>query len=186
MGVRTGSRRAHRIAPPVQTRATSADRTTRSGNTGPDNTGPDSAGPDYTDAFAVTTVAAGTRTPEQWARVTFEGAPRPMRWFLLVGWRAVLGFHLGPRPSVDHVLGWRIVTTEPDAIRLELRSALMTGQLLLRQTEPDLVVLTTEVFYRRRRASVLWSAVAPLHRQLIPILLGRAASGSNDGSAATG
>ncbi len=156
MGWQTGLRRAHRVAAPLETRAT-------------DNP------PDYTDAFEVPTDRTDTRTPEQWARALFEGAPRPMRWFLLFGWRWVLGLRLGPRPSSEHVLGWRIVETSPDAIRLELRSPLMTAHLILRVTSSK-AVLTTHVSYTRLLAHPLWVAVGLIHRQTIPSLLGRAAS----------
>src|SRR6266702_6839182 len=57
MGRQTGSRRAHRVAAPLETRAT-------------DNP------PDYRDAFEVPTDRTDTRTPEQWARAVFESAPR--------------------------------------------------------------------------------------------------------------
>lgn len=133
--------------------------------------------PDYIDAFAVATASTDTRTPEWWSRAVFEAAPRPVRWFLLLGWRGVLGLHLGPRPSADHVLGWRIVAMEPDAVRLELRSSLMTAHLILRLAS-SMVVLTTNVYYTRRFARPLWTAVGLIHRQMIPYLLGRAASRS--------
>jgi hypothetical protein len=154
MGRKAGSIRAHRVAAALETRAT-------------DNP------PDYIDAFEVP--ISNTRTPEQWARAVFESAPRPVRWFLLLGWREMLGLRLGPRPSSDHVLGWRITETSPDAVRLELRSSLMTAQLILRVASST-AVLTTHVYYTRRLAHPLWAAVGPIHRQVIPYLLGRAAS----------
>jgi hypothetical protein len=109
-------------------------------------------------------------------RGLFSRVPRAKsRWFLLLGWRGVLGLRLGPRPSSDHVLGWRIVETSPEAVRLELRSAVMTAHLILRVASST-VVLTTNVYYTRPLAHPLWAAVGPIHRQLIPYLLGRAAS----------
>jgi hypothetical protein len=156
MGRPTGSRRAHRVAPVLETRAT-------------DNP------PDYRDAFEVPTDRTDRRTPEQWARAVFESAPRPVRWFLLLGWRGVLGLRLGPRPSSEHVLGWRIAETSPEAVRLELRSAVMTAQLILRVASST-AVLTTHVYYTRRLAHPLWAAVGLIHRRMIPYLLGRAAS----------
>jgi len=154
MGRQTGSRRAHRVAAPLETRAI-------------DNP------PDYRDAFVVPLSSTDTRTPEQWARAVFESAPRPVRWFLLLGWRGVLGLRIGPRPSSDHVLGWRIAETSPEAVRLELRSALMTAHLILRVASST-AVLTTHVYYTRRLAHPLWAGVSLIHRQMIPYLLGRA------------
>lgn len=130
---------------------------------------------DYIDAFEVTALRMDTRTPEQWLRTVFESAPRPVRWFLLLGWRWVLGLQLGPRPSPDHILGWRIVSKELDAVRIELRSASMTAQLIL-SIASSKVVLTTNVYYTRRLAHLLWAPVSLIHRQMIPYLLGRAAS----------
>lgn len=148
--------RAHRVAATLETQAT-------------DNP------PDYKDAFEVSISKMDTRTPEQWSRAVFESATRPARWFLLLGWRWVLGLRLGPRPSSDHVLGWRIVSTEPDVIRLELHSTLMTAQLILRVAS-SAAVLTTHVYYTRRLARPLWASVGLIHRQMVPYLLGRAAS----------
>jgi hypothetical protein len=156
MGRQAGSRRAHRVAVALETRATDKP-------------------PDYIDAFEVPISSTNTSTPEQWARAVFENAPRPVRWFLLLGWRGVLGLRLGPRPSSDHVLGWRIVETSPEAVRLELRSAFMTAQLILRVASST-AVLTTNVYYTQRLAHPLWAAVGLIHRQMIPYLLGRAAS----------
>lgn len=156
MGRQAGSIRARRVAATLETPAT-------------DNP------PDYRVAFEVPTDRTDTRTPEQWARAVFESAPRPVRWFLLLGWRWVLGLRLGPRSSSDHVLGWRIAETAPEAVRLELRSALMTTQLILRVASSK-AVLTTHVYYTRRLAHPLWAAVSLIHQQMIPYLLGRAAS----------
>jgi hypothetical protein len=97
------------------------------------------------------------------------------RCFLLLGWRGVLGLRLGPRPSSEHVLGWRIVETSPEAVRLELRSALMTAHLILRMAGST-AVLITNVHYTQRLAHPLWAAAGLIHRQMIPYLLGRAAS----------
>lgn len=156
MSRQISSIRAYRIAAVLETRAT-------------DNQ------PDYIDAFEVSKMGTDTRTPEQWMRAVFESAPRPVRWFLLLGWRWVLGLRLGPRPSPDHVLGWRIVLTEPDATHLELRSALMVARLSLRVARSTTIWITN-VHYTRSLARPLWTAVGLIHRQMIPYLLGRAAS----------
>lgn len=129
--------------------------------------------PDYSDAFEVSSAPADSRSPEQWARALFEDAPPVLRFLLPVGWRGALGFRLGPRPSPNHVLGWRIAETEADALRLELLSPLMTGQLILHAGQSTASV-TTLVAHRHSAARMLWGAIAPIHRQLMPYLLGRA------------
>lgn len=158
MGRTTGSIHVHRVAAALETSTTDTP-------------------PDYQVTFEVPTDKADTRTPEQWARALFEHAPLPVRWFLLLGWRWVLGLRLGPRSSSDHVLGWRIAETSPDAIRLELRSSFMTAQLILRVTS-SMAVLTTHVYYTRPLARPLWAVVSLIHQQMVPYLLGRAATSS--------
>ena len=149
MGRQAGSIRAHRVAAVLETRAT-------------DNP------PDYSDAFEVPTSSTDTRTPEQWWRAVFAGAPRPVLLFLLLVWRGVLGLRLGPR-------GRGIASTEPDAVRLELHSVFMTFQRL-RRVVNSMAVLTTNVYYTRRLARPLWAVVGPIHRRMIPYLLVGAAS----------
>jgi hypothetical protein len=100
--------------------------------------------------------------------------PRPVRWFLLAGWRTVLSLRLGPYPSPEHVLGWRIVEGAPDSITLELRSWLMTARQMFR-TEQSRVTQATLVRYERRIAAVLWPPVSILHRQIVPRCLRAAA-----------
>jgi len=133
--------------------------------------------PGYVDTSEVSLWAGESRSAEHWSRALFEEAPRPIPWFLSAGWRIVLGLRLGPRRSPGHVLGWRITSNESDEIRLESRSPLMTAQLVLR-TSPTTTVLTTNVYFRSRLAHPIWAVVAPIHRQVVPYLLRRAASSS--------
>lgn len=63
------------------------------------------ADPDYSAGFEVS-LGAQERPPEQWARITFEDAPLALRWFVVLGWKTILGLRLGPLRSPDHVLGW--------------------------------------------------------------------------------
>ena len=154
-----GSARARRVEPTAHTRAVDA-----------------LADPNYAAAWEVTIAGGDARSAEQWARATFEDAPRALRSFVVAGWIAGLGLRLGPRPSPDHVLGWQIVTAVPDLIVLSVQSALLgTAQLVL-QVESSRVFLTSLVRYEKPAARPVWSAVQPLHHQIVPYLLGRAAS----------
>lgn len=132
--------------------------------------------PDYADAFAVETAAAGRSVAELWARTCFERAPAPMRGFLVTGWRMVLGMDLGPRPSPDHVLGWRIVRATPDEVVLGARSAALGPVRLVVRRESERVILGTTLRYERPGAAVIWSVVGLIHRQVLPNLLTRAAN----------
>lgn len=63
--------------------------------------------PDYTDRFTADK-SPDSRTAEAWMRAVLEGAPAMLRWFVRFGWRAALGFRLGPAGSPEHILGWPI------------------------------------------------------------------------------
>jgi hypothetical protein len=130
--------------------------------------------PDYSDAFEVTLVS-GTHphSAEEWSRAVFEGAPRPVRWFLLTGWRVVLGLRLVPEFSPRRVLGWGIASNEPDMIRLESQSSMIAARLTFRVSGAT-VVLTTGVHFTGPMARPLWTAIGPVHRQALPYLLRRA------------
>jgi hypothetical protein len=134
---------------------------------------------DYTVAFDAPLVAGDSRSPEQLARATFEGAPRPMRWFLVVGWRFALGLRLGPRSSPEYVLGWTIVARESDSVTLGLASWLFTARLVIRIAQSR-VTHSTYVSYDRRIAAVIWPPVSVLHCQIVPRLLRRATRHSGE------
>jgi hypothetical protein len=61
--------------------------------------------PDYVDLFIATANGATDKTPEQWARATVEGV-HP--WARFVAWRVLCGLRLEPRPSPEHLAGWKI------------------------------------------------------------------------------
>ena len=129
---------------------------------------------DYSDFFAE--ISTGNyRDPEQLARAVFEGAPRPVRLFLVAGFRYGLGLKFGPRSSPEHVLGWVIIEREPDSITIESRSWMLTSRLVFR-TEESQVSVSTFVRYDRSIAKVIWPPVSLLHCQIVPRLLRRAAA----------
>jgi Protein of unknown function (DUF2867) len=129
---------------------------------------------DYDDSFAAPRAAADDRTPEQLARAVLEDAPRPVRWFLVSGFRYGLGLKFGPRPSPEHVLGWAIIDRSPDSVTIESRSWFLTSRLVFR-TEPSRVSYSTYVRYDRRIAAIIWPPVSMLHRQIVPRILRHAA-----------
>jgi hypothetical protein len=131
---------------------------------------------DYASSFAVDVDGADARSPEQWARGTLEGAPRILRWFVLIGWKAVLRLRLEPR-SAGTILGWGIRSRTADTVTLEVGSSLVTGRKVLK-VEPDRLVLTTFVRFERTQGRVLWSVIAPIHHLIEPLLLTLAAKRS--------
>jgi hypothetical protein len=130
--------------------------------------------PSYTYACEITASATDSRSAEQWARAVFEGAPRLLRWFIVAGWIGGLGLRLGPRRSPAHVLGWKIVSRTPTTIVLGVESFVLSARLVV-QVGDSQIVHATFVRYRRRPARILWAAAAPIHRRVVPYLLGRAA-----------
>jgi hypothetical protein len=130
---------------------------------------------DYDDCFAAPRAAGDDRTPEQWARAVFEETPRPVRWFLVNGFRYGLGLRFGPRPSPDHVLGWTIIDRSPDSLTVEARSWFLTSRLVFR-TETTRLSQSTYVRYDRRIAAIVWPPVSILHRQIVPRIVRHAAT----------
>jgi Protein of unknown function (DUF2867) len=136
------------------------------------------ADPDYASSFAADCPQADGNTPEQWARSTLEGAPGFLRWFVLIGWKVVLRLRLQPRSAAGNIMGWRIRTTTPDAITLEVSSSLVAARKVLK-VEQDRVTFTTYVWFERAQGRLLWSVIAPIHHRIEPLLLTLAASRTN-------
>jgi hypothetical protein len=132
------------------------------------------AAPDYADAFAVTRSPTDQRSAEQWARDGFERLPRALRRPGLFVHRRVLGFHLGPWSSPEHIFGWRIVTSRPDFLHLEARSSLLRGHMVWRLHHERLVMTTFLRYEMHRTASVVWAVLGNFHRRA-PYLLALAA-----------
>jgi hypothetical protein len=133
-------------------------------------------GHDYADAFEVRTEKPDARSAEQWARCALEESPAALRRAVLVVHRGVLRFRLGSLSSPDHVLGWRVLSSEPGEIRLEATGPLMRGVMIGRRTESRVTEIRTFLFYRRHDARLVWAIVGPAHRRIAPYLLKRAAS----------
>lgn len=131
---------------------------------------------DYADAFEIQLDQADGRLPAQLFRAAFERA-RWVRWMVPIVHRYLLRFRLGTSSQPDHVLGWRIASSEADLIHLEADGPLMRGVIVARRARPTRLVLTTFVYYRRRAlARIVWTVVGPLHRRVAPYLLERAAT----------
>lgn len=130
--------------------------------------------PDYLDG---TECAGGgrVRTPEDWARATFEGAPGPVRTILRLGWRWGLGLRLGPFPAAGHVLGWPVLDSGPDRIVLAVRSAVLGPCRLVFDVDAGRLLLTTAIRYEHRVSRPVWTVVAPVHRTITRLLVTHAA-----------
>lgn len=129
---------------------------------------------DYSGGFAERADADDPRSAEQWARAVFEHAPAPVRAFLVVGWRGVLGLRLGPRHDAGHVLGWRLEDQRHDEVRLASDSSLIDAVNVVR-LDAGRVTWTTYVRYRNGLAPLVWALVLPIHKATVSRLLRRAA-----------
>ena len=126
--------------------------------------------PDYVDAFTLTPSGATERSPEQWARTVLEETPTgrsaPALWGLL-------GLRLGPRPSPDHVQGWRIADRGDNWIRVETTSWCMTAHAVLRVDDGQ-VSIALFLRYDRPVAGLIWPPVSVMHRRAVPVMLRQA------------
>lgn len=130
---------------------------------------------DFACAYEVTIATGDQRTSEQWARDIWEGAAAPLRWFMIIGWRFVLGLRLGPlTSSPEHILGWRIVANGADEVVCRLGSGSLDAGNVFQRVDGTFV-WSTFVVYKRRRARVVWPPVSLIHRLLVRISLQRAA-----------
>jgi hypothetical protein len=126
----------------------------------------------YADSFELRFGSPDQHSAEQWVRTGLE-QPMLRRLILLVH-RRVLRFELGPRDD-EHILGWRIVTSQHDVVQLEADGPLARAVIVARRTTPMSAVATTFVFYKRPITPSVWRLVGPVHRHVSPYLLKRAA-----------
>jgi hypothetical protein len=133
-------------------------------------------GDDYRDTFDAHIDPADTRHAEDLFRDALEHAPWPLPQTVGFVHRRGGGGRPAPPPTPHHVFGWRIMTSDPDEMRLEADSPLLHATLTGARVAPDRVALTTSLRYHRPAlARAAWSAVGPIHRRVAPYLLARAA-----------
>lgn len=126
---------------------------------------------DYASAFRVRTAAAHVRSPREWTRVVFEGAPPPLAWFVRVGWLLVLRLRLTESP--EGVAGWRVVGADADSATLAAESPLLTARNAA-IVDDDGLTWATYVRFRGPLGRLVWTIAARVHHVVIPILLRRA------------
>ncbi|WP_406859078.1 DUF2867 domain-containing protein [Streptomyces sp. HUAS MG47] len=124
-------------------------------------------GSGYADLFTLTAPGVSESAPEQWARALFEEVAGRQGQFV---WRVLLGLRLRRSASPDVVAGWRVVERGDGSIRLEARSWMLTGSLVV-GVDGDRVSLATAVRYDRPVGARVWAPLAAVHRRLAPGLL---------------
>ena len=123
-----------------------------------------------------TETSQSRRNAERWARDGFENLPLKSRRFGMFAHRHLLGFRLGPWSSPDHIFGWQIAESEPDALHLEAEGSIMKGHMIWR-LKSDRLVMTTFVKYKKPKlAAGIWAFAGHIHRNSVPSLLRLAAN----------
>ncbi|GAA3471292.1 hypothetical protein [Nonomuraea roseola] len=135
------------------------------------------ADPDYVDLFTIVTGAAAPRSPEQWARAAFEDVAGLKGQFI---WRVLLGLRLQRRTSPTCVAGWKIAERGDRWLRLEARSWMLTGHLVI-IVEDEEVSLGTFLRYDRPMARRVWTPLSAVHRHEAPGLLREAYEVQHEG-----
>jgi hypothetical protein len=123
---------------------------------------------DYEEMFVAQAKDAKRFSAERWARSAIEGTPVMRRQAPRL-WHA-LRLRMGPRPSPDHVNGWKIAANEDDWIRLEAASSYASIHVIVR-VEADEVQEAMFISYDRAIARPIWAIVGPFHRRAMPSLL---------------
>lgn len=132
-------------------------------------------GADYADAFEIRRPEPDARSAEAVVRGALGRAPWWVRWTVPIVHRHLLRLQLGPPSSPDHILGWKVLASQPDVIHLEAVSPILGRAVLVgRRVDPTCASLTTYLFFARQvPARVIWQIVGPLHRRVVPTLLER-------------
>lgn len=131
---------------------------------------------DYADAFEVQLGDPDSHPAEVWIRTALEQSPTAIRELIVFVHQHVLRFQLGPRQDADHILGWRIVSADPAALHIEASGPLLRAAIVARRTSPTSAAATSFLFFKRPVTGVMWLAVGPIHRRIVPYLLTRAAA----------
>ncbi len=116
---------------------------------------------DYADAFEVRLPGPDPYPPEAWVRAGLEATPGVVKRIL-----GLLGLREAPASSADHVSGFRIVGSGPEAVHLEASLPLMHVVLVGRRAEPTRRMFTTVLCFERPViARLVWAVVGPVHRR---------------------
>jgi hypothetical protein len=134
-------------------------------------------GADYTDVFEAPMPPDDDRSAEQSLRDAVGDTPGAGGSVIVWIHRHILGFHLGPYSSPEHIIGWTIASSDHDEVVLTARGPVMQGRLTLRRQDGQPATLTTRVYYRHNVAArAAWAVVGPVHRVIAPRLVERTAA----------
>ena len=122
-------------------------------------------GADYWDAFRIADVR-GVR-PAAWARACLGGTDAAHRAFGIVVWGLLLGFDLAPPGADGTLVGWQVTTDTEDQFVMDADGSRMTGRMAFVRDGGELS-WTTMLRHHSHSGPVVWSALAPVHRAIVP------------------
>ncbi|MEP6625814.1 MAG: hypothetical protein ABJC79_15300 [Acidimicrobiia bacterium] len=112
-------------------------------------------------------------TAEQWLRVTWEGAPRPLRGFLPLAWKFGLGLRLGSSADPARVLGWLVARSDRDLVTIVADSWMISAENSVSR-DGDRLRWQTIVTYKNVIGRTVWMPARLVHQRLIRLMMGRA------------
>ncbi|QYG91726.1 DUF2867 domain-containing protein [Iamia sp. SCSIO 61187] len=125
---------------------------------------------DYADRFSIS-LPTSDRSALDWARLILEETPAgrgaPRLW-------TAIGVRLGPRPSPDHVQGWRTLAQHPTWARLGAATTYLEARAVV-EADDDTLALALFVRYRVPvLGAALWWPISVMHRRGVPVMLQQA------------
>lgn len=114
---------------------------------------------DYADCFVV--AVSEDRTPEEWLRMAADAMPTLFS-AVRIAHRA-LGLRLAAADTLQHVIGWDILRSEPDDAVLG-NTGVLGRPRIVGLTQPGRVYLATLIEFNGAIGRLLWVAAAPVHR----------------------
>jgi hypothetical protein len=130
---------------------------------------------DYADAFVIETRPGDERTPEEWAQALLGGAPAAGQRL----WSAVAALGILPRAAGGgspprRVIGsWDVRCSRDDFAQLVASAPIGLSAELLFERQHDGLLWATFVQLDNAVARAAWTAIAPIHRRVVPRLLER-------------
>jgi hypothetical protein len=130
--------------------------------------------PNYVDAYALEARRPLAGTAEEFARTALEDCHPSVGRAIRRVHQRVLGFRLASVDSPDHVIGWRIITNEPDVIHLEAAGPLGHAALVCRRVGAGGMNVQTFLWFDHWITRPIWVLVGPAHRGVAPRFMERA------------
>lgn len=126
---------------------------------------------DYHDCFRTPT--STQRPARDWAEVCLRGAESAHGIFGRLAWQGWLGLDLAPRKSPGTLVGWRISRDTDEEFVLDSEGSRLVARLTFLRADQT-VEWATMLRFQHPLAAPSWAVAGPVHRLLVPRLLGRA------------